>query len=58
MAKIVENMDGRRQVRLTAEDILTVVSLYQQQFQGTPPKNYHELKKSLSNRQYYLPEEV
>lgn len=58
MAKIIENMDGRRQVRLSAEDILTVVTLYQQQFQGKPPKNYQEVKKRLGSRQYYLPEEI
>ncbi len=58
MAKILENLNGRRSIRLSAEDVLAVVNQYQQGFQKESPKTHVELVKWLQKQPYYLPEEV
>ena len=58
MARILENHEGRRMIRLTPDDVLTVVSLYQQQFYGQRPSDYDELKTRLAACNYYLPEDT
>jgi hypothetical protein len=59
MAKIIENNTGRRLIRLTPEDILSVVSLYQQhQNQESNSLSYQDLKLKLTENPMYLPEEV
>ncbi|MBY0405983.1 MAG: hypothetical protein K2X66_18920 [Cyanobacteria bacterium] len=59
MAKIIENNTGRRLIRLTPEDILSVVSLYQQhQSQESSNLSYQDLKLKLTENPMYLPEEV
>lgn len=58
MAKIVNNTSGRRMIRLTAEDILTVVTVYRQQFNMHSPLCYEDLKAKLNQQQLYLPEEA
>ncbi len=57
MAKILENPHGgRRMIRLSSEDIISIVSLVQREFRRGPatPK---ELETVLTKRPFYLPEE-
>ena len=58
MARIVENPEGRRMIRLSAEDVLTVVSLYQQQLYQVQSRNYDDIRAQLVQQHIYLPEEV
>lgn len=58
MAKILENSHGgRRMIRLSGEDIMMVVSMFQREFRDTPV-TYSDLKEKLINRPFYLPEEI
>lgn len=58
MAKIVENTHGgRRMIRLSTEDMLMVITRVQQEFRGGPA-SYTDLKRVLSDRPFYLPEEA
>ena len=64
MAQIVENLTGRRMVRLSPADVLTVVQVYQRQlFQGKSaalagvPTHGNALAV-LSEHAIYLPEEL
>lgn len=60
MAKIIENEQGRRLIRLTPDDILMVVGLYQKQCHSNPTTSltYEDLKSALVANPLYLPEEV
>ncbi len=58
MARIVENHEGRRMIRLTPDDVLTVVSLYQQQLYGLENRNYEGIRSRLQQAHLYLPEDV
>lgn len=57
MAKIVENPEGRRMIRLSPDDVLTVVSLYQQQVYDLHSRACDEVRTRLKDFQFYLPEE-
>lgn len=58
MARIVENHGGRRMIRLTPEDVLTVVSLYQQQLYGLENRDYEGIRSRLQEAHVYLPEDL
>ncbi len=58
MARIIENHEGRRMIRLTADDVLTVVSLYQQNLQGLEQRDYHGIHSKLGGASFYLPEDL
>lgn len=58
MAQIIENHEGRRMIRLTPDDILTVVSLYQQQIYDLQHRNYEGIRNRLQEGQIYLPEDL
>jgi hypothetical protein len=58
MARIVENHEGRRMIRLTTDDVLTVVSLYQQQLYGLENRDYQGVRTRLTQTAIYLPEDV
>ena len=65
MARIIENHEGRRMIRLSTDDVLTVVSLYQQQLyklqqmidDDQPPVGSTKVRKELDGFQFYLPED-
>lgn len=57
MARILDNHSGRRMIRLTADDVLTVVSLYRQQIHGLERLDYEGIRSALSKGAFYLPEE-
>lgn len=56
MAKIIENEVGRRMVKMSVDDILSVVREYQRMVQN--PKTYEGIRMILSQASMYLPEEV
>lgn len=58
MARIVENHNGRRMIRLTPDDVLTVVSLYQQQMYAVQSRDYEGVREKLQHADVYLPEDV
>ena len=58
MAQIIENHEGRRMIRLTPDDVLTVVSLYQQQIYDLQYRNYEGIRNRLQEGMIYLPEDV
>lgn len=56
MARIIENEVGRRIVKMSVDDILSVVREYQRMVQN--PKTYEGIRMILSQAIMYLPEEV
>ena len=56
MAKIIENEQGRRMVRMSVDDIISVVREYQRVVQN--PKTYEGIRMVLSQACMYLPEEI
>ncbi len=56
MAKILENSKGRRMIRLTTDDVISIVREYQNIVSGY--YNYKDLRKKLDEVELYLPEEV
>jgi len=57
MAYVVENPNGRRMVRLSVDDVLTIVAMYQQRCNGRD-LTYEEIRKKLRENCIYLPEDV
>lgn len=56
MARILENKEGRRNILLTTDDILSVVREYQKLTKGI--KSYNLIREVLQNNKFYLPEEL
>ena len=55
MARILENGKGKRTVLLTADDIISVVREYQRAAFNS--FSYEQIRKKLSEKHIYLPEE-
>jgi hypothetical protein len=56
MAKIIENEKGRRMVKMSVDDIISVVREYQRVVQN--PKTYEGIRMILNQSCMYLPEEM
>ena len=56
MAKIVENNSGRRNIRLSTDDIINIVREYQSATAGS--YSYNEVREKLDNINLYLPEDI
>lgn len=56
MARIIENEKGRRMVRMSVDDIISVVREYQRMVKN--PKTYEGIRMILSQASMYLPEEI
>jgi len=56
MVRIIENETGRRMVKMSVDDIITVVREYQRVVQN--PKTYEGIRMILSQACMYLPEEL
>ena len=56
MAKIIENEQGRRMVKMSVDDIISVVREYQRIVKN--PKTYEAMRFILSQACMYLPEEM
>ena len=57
MARIIDNTQGRRMIKLSTDDILMIVSLYQQKC-NCKNYTYDEVRNALSAGQFYLPEDI
>jgi len=57
MAQIIENPNGRRMIRLSIDDVLMVVSVYQQKC-NSKSYTYDEVRNELGKGQFYLPEDI
>ena len=55
MARIIENTAGRRNILLSANDVISVVREYQTVSKNR--KSYEEIRKELSKKNIYIPEE-
>ena len=55
MAKIIENEKGRRMVKMSVDDIISVVREYQRVVKN--PRTYDGIRYVLSQASMYLPEE-
>ena len=56
MARIIENEIGRRIVKMSVDDIISVVREYQRVVKN--PKTYEGIRMVLSKACMYLPEDV
>ncbi len=56
MAKIIDNLNGRRSILLSTDDIIDIVREYQAASKECV--NYDEIRKKIDNRYFYLPEDI
>lgn len=56
MARILDNVNGRRNIILTTDDVISLVKEYQTITKGA--SSYDEIRKLLNNNKLYLPEEI
>lgn len=56
MARIIENENGRRIVKMSVDDIISVVREYQRIVKN--PQTYDGIRMILSQASMYLPEEL
>lgn len=56
MARIVENPLGRRMIKLSTDDVLMIVSIYQQQC-NCRDYTHDEVRKVIDINRFYLPED-
>jgi hypothetical protein len=56
MAKVIDNPTGRRMIRLSVDDILAIVSTYQQKC-NCKNISYEDVRRILKASDFYLPEE-
>ena len=56
MARILENIEGRRNILLTTDDGLAIIREYQKLTSGT--KSYESIREILQENKFYLPEEL
>lgn len=56
MALIIDNTNGRRMIKLSVDDVLMVISLYQQKC-NCKDYTYEQVRIALKNNNFYLPED-
>lgn len=56
MAKIIENQTGRRIVKMSVDDIISVVREYQRIVKT--PKTYEGIRTLLNQANMYIPEDI
>lgn len=56
MAKIIDNPLGRRMIKLSTDDVLMIVSIYQQQC-NCRDYTYDEVRAVINENRFYLPED-
>lgn len=57
MAYVVENPNGRRMIKLSVDDVLSVVAMYQQRC-NCKNFSYDEIRLEIQKQSIYLPEDV
>lgn len=55
MAQIIENLYGRRIIRVSTDDIITLVKTYQEI--ALKSKSYEEIREKISQTDIYIPED-
>lgn len=55
MAQIIENMNGRRLIRVSVDDVISIVKEYQ--FIACDSDCYEEIRYKLKQKDLYLPED-
>ncbi|MFH0702035.1 MAG: hypothetical protein V2B14_00650 [bacterium] len=58
MARIIDNENGRRMIKLSTNDIFMIVSMYQQKCSDCKDFTYDEVRKILNLERFYLPEDI
>lgn len=56
MARIIENINGRRCIILSADDVISLVREYQKISYGIT--SYEQIRRKLIMKKIYLPEEI
>lgn len=56
MAEIVENLYGRRMIRVSTDDVISLVKEYQNTVCGIC--SYEKIREMLNNREFFIPEDV
>lgn len=56
MAEILENMHGRRMIRVSTDDVISIVREYQSSVCGIT--SYNEVREILDKKELYLPEDL
>lgn len=56
MARIIDNPQGRRMIRLSTDDVLMIVSIYQQQC-NCRDYTYDEVRRVIDSNRFFLPED-
>lgn len=56
MARIIENENGRRLIKMSTDDILSIVREYQRIIKN--PKTYEAIRMVLSKACMYIPEDI
>lgn len=57
MAKVIENLDGkRRMIKLSTEDVLSIIREYQLAAKGCV--SCEEIRTALGHRVFFIPEEI
>ncbi len=55
MAEILENLNGRRVIKISTDDIISIVREYQNTVCGMT--SYAEIRNALDNKDLYIPED-
>lgn len=55
MAEIIENMNGRRLIRVSTDDVISIVKTYQSL--ACESDSYKELRERLNKNDLYIPED-
>lgn len=56
MARIIENEKGRRMIKMSVDDVISVVREYQRVIKN--PNSAEEIREVLNQQIMYLPEEI
>lgn len=56
MAAIIENMHGRRLIRISTDDVISIVKEYQNY--ACTSNSYQETREKLDKAEIYIPEDL
>lgn len=56
MAEIIENMHGRRLIRVSTDDVISLVKTYQTIF--CESESYSQIREKLDKTDLYIPEDL
>lgn len=57
MAKIIENVSGRRMIKLSPDDVFMIIGQYQQQC-SSRGLTHEEARNLINSESFYLPEDI